>query len=168
MGVCQEKRRPNMAFEIERKYLPSGTHRIPLPRECHLITQGYLAREGGNAVRIRTTDADGLKTAVLCVKGSGTNHGTPEFEYHVPLVDAEELLHLCGKRVLTKRRYHVETLDHLFEVDEFLGSLKGLWVIELELATPKQKQFLPHWVGKEITKDPRYFNARLVESGIPT
>ncbi len=91
-----------MGLEIERKYLPRTAHKLFLPRECQLITQGYLAREAGNAVRIRITEADGLKSAVLCIKGKSTDLATPEFEYAVPLVDAAELLRLCGTRVLTR------------------------------------------------------------------
>lgn len=157
-----------MGIEIERKYLPSKIKPIPLPKKCQLITQGYLAREAGNAIRIRITEADRIKTAVLCVKGKDRGHGTPEFEYPVPLVEAAELLNLCSARVLTKKRYHVTFENHLFEIDEFLGPLLGLWVIELELSSIGQKVNLPSWVGAEVTGDSRYYNAELVASGIPT
>jgi CYTH domain-containing protein len=35
-------------------------------------------------------------------------------------------------------------------------------VAELELQTEDQEFFKPEWIGKEVTGDPKYFNANLV------
>lgn len=36
-------------------------------------------------------------------------------------------------------------------------------VAEVELESPDQPLELPDWVGEEVTHDPRYLNANLVE-----
>lgn len=156
-----------MGIEIERRFLPHFSDWKELATRSIFIKQGYIAREENNVVRIRIEDDGSDKKATLCVKGPPKNGRTPEFEYRVPITHGQALMNLCGKRVLTKRRYYIQHEQYLFEVDKFLGPLESLVVIEVELPTPKHKIMLPHWVGKEVTTDRRYTNASLVEHGIP-
>jgi adenylate cyclase len=50
----------------------------------------------------------------------------------------------------------------VWEVDEFEGENAGLTTAEVELKCEDQAVSIPDWVGKEVTKDSRYFNANLV------
>ena len=53
--------------------------------------------------------------------------------------------------------------DWLWEVDEFHGANDGLVIAEVELADEHQHIELPDWAGREVTGDPRYYNASLVK-----
>ena len=51
-----------------------------------------------------------------------------------------------------------------WEVDEFFGENSGLIVAEVELEREDQIFSLPPWAGREVTGDPRYFNAALTRN----
>jgi adenylate cyclase len=156
-----------MAFEIERKFLVRYDDWRKLVTESRVITQGYLARENGNVVRIRIEDTGIEQTAMLCIKGRPTDQGTPEHEYPVPLAEGRLLITLCGNLILTKRRHLIPYRNHTLEVDEFFDALAPLILLEIEFATVGEKITFPSWVGNEVTTDRRYTNAALVEHGIP-
>ena len=63
--------------------------------------------------------------------------------------------------IITKTRYKVLCGSHLFEVDVVEGANEGLVIAELELSTPDEPYKRPAWLGKEVTGDPRYYNAQL-------
>ncbi len=68
--------------------------------------------------------------AWLNIKSATLGVERDEYEYAIPLADAERMLAtLCGERV-EKIRHHVIVAGHLFEVDEFLGDNAGLVVAE--------------------------------------
>jgi adenylate cyclase len=112
-------------------------------------------------VRIRLQGRDGK----LTIKGRKVGGAAPEFEYDLPEEDARFLLeNLCLRPLVEKTRYHVGAADgHVWEVDEFHGANDGLVVAEIELDAPDEPFDKPDWVGKEVTADSRYTNARLVE-----
>ncbi len=146
-----------MGIEIERKFLVrDDAWRAGVTGVRHL-RQGYLAIDGGNAARVRT---DGTR-AWITVKGRRQGISRAEFEYEVPLADAEGLLILCGERLVEKRRHLVPHEGHTWEVDEFFGANAGLIMAEIELATAQERVDLPAWLGSEVSFDPRYTNARL-------
>ena len=87
-----------------------------------------------------------------------------EYEYEIPLADAEALLELCGGHRLKKTRYLVPYHGHTWEVDLFAGHLEGFCLAELELKSEDEAFDLPPWVGKEVTGDPRYYNSALARS----
>lgn len=156
-----------MPFELERRWLPRNDSWRKLTTGYVDITQGYIAREDGNAVRIRISTNDQISESVLCVKGPLTEKGAPEFEVPVKLSYGKGLLKLCGKRFLIKRRWFVVVDNLQYEIDEFRGGLAPLVIIELEL---KHRHIIfvpPPWVGEEITGKPYFNNAHLVELGIP-
>jgi CYTH domain-containing protein len=91
------------------------------------------------------------------------NLARPEYEYPIPVEDANELLDtLCLKPIIEKTRYTIEYAGLLWEVDEFEGENAGLIIAEVELTAADQRILLPDWVGKEVTDDPRYYNASLI------
>ena len=145
-----------MGREIERKFLVRG--RAWRTRSPLLIRQGYLSLEPERTVRVRTA---GVR-AFLTVKGISRGASRDEFEYPIPLADARRLLRLCVRPLLEKRRHRVRFRDRTWEVDEFLGQNRGLVVAEVELERERASLHLPPWAGREVTDDPRYYNASLI------
>jgi adenylate cyclase len=144
-----------MAIEIERKFLVTGTQwRQAAPLR---LSQGYLSRDKERTVRVRIA---GPK-AFLTVKGLSQGASRAEFEYEVPLQDAQQMLALCDGPVVEKLRHVLAFAGLTWEVDEFLGANQGLVVAEVELAREDQPIDKPSWVGAEVTDDPRYFNSSL-------
>jgi CYTH domain-containing protein len=99
----------------------------------------------------------------LTVKGITVGTARAEYEYEIPADDASEMLdNLCEHPLIEKTRYRVQHHGLTWEIDEFEGDNAGLIVAEVELEEEDQAVILPDWVGKEVTGDPRYYNARLV------
>ncbi len=146
-----------MGIEIERKFLVREDAWRAGVTAVRSLRQGYLAIDGGNTARVRT---DGLR-AWITIKGRTQGISRAEFEYEVPLADAEGLLALCGERLVEKRRHLVPHEGRTWEVDEFFGANAGLVLAEIELAEADEWVTLPPWLGQEVSADPRYTNARL-------
>ena len=122
--------------------------------------QGYLCLGSGSTVRVRTCGCRGYIT----VKGAGAGMVRREFEYEIPFPDAKEMLEeVCAKPLIVKDRYRIVHKGFTWEVDLFHGANEGLVIAEIELETPEQVFPLPEWIGREVTGDPRYFNASLVK-----
>ena len=99
----------------------------------------------------------------LTVKGISIGATRSEYEYEIPAADAEEMLNsLCEKPIIEKDRYKIPIGEVTWEVDEFLGINHGLVVAEVELQSEDQTFPKPSWIGKEVTDDPKYFNANLI------
>jgi CYTH domain-containing protein len=146
-----------MKIEIERKFLVSNDAWRPA-RGGVLYRQGYLCTDPERTVRVRV----GGGTAILAVKGGGDGLARPEFEFAIPPADAEELLgHCCLQPPIDKYRYRIPFAGLTWEVDEFLGANAGLVLAEVELQRTDQQVTLPTWIGREVTGDPRYYNAYL-------
>jgi adenylate cyclase len=146
-----------MPKEIERKFLVNGSDWKTVRPE--FFRQGYLNTDPERTVRVRIAD----EKAWLTIKGITRGCTRSEFEYSLPLKNAEELLELCEKPIIEKLRYKVPVEGHLWEVDEFLGENEGLVLAEIELEEEGQRIILPVWIEREVTDDPRYYNANLVE-----
>jgi CYTH domain-containing protein len=71
---------------------------------------------------------------------------------------------LCEAPLIEKTRYKIEYAGLTWEVDEFAAENQGLIIAEVELTDENQSIELPEWIGKEVSDDPRYFNANLVEN----
>jgi len=149
-----------MGTEIERKFLVndrSWKRNVQAVR-CR---QGYLCPGSGTTVRVRIMAGRGY----LTIKGRGTGIARMEYEYAIPVADAEEMMErLCEKPLIEKNRYTVEHAGMFWEVDEFFGENSGLIVAEVELEREDQIFSLPPWAGREVTGDPRYFNAALTRN----
>lgn len=144
-----------MGVEIERKFLVQGDGwktSIGV-----LYRQGYLNRDKARTVRVRIAG----NAAFLTVKGVSVGATRAEFEYPIPLADAEGLLALCDGPLVEKTRHHVSVGDTLWEVDAFAGDNAGLVVAEVELMSEDQPFARPDWLGEEVTHDARYFNSNL-------
>lgn len=149
-----------MAFEIERKFLVDASK---LPAQILVdgekISQGYLCSEPARTVRVRTKGKRGF----LTVKSANVGIVRKEFEFEIPLDDAEEILKLCPN-VLQKVRYKIEHAGKIWEVDVFSGRHDGLILAEVELSAENELVELPDWLGEEVSNDPRYFNSSLALS----
>lgn len=148
-----------MGIEIERKFLvATDGWRNAATRVLHL-RQGYLSKSPGCAVRVRVSS----DAAWLTVKGRSVNGIKPEFEYPVPVADAVAMLDNLAQKPLIEKNRHLIPMDGFtWEVDEFFGENKGLIIAEIELASLDQPYPVPTWLGREVTGDPRYYNASLV------
>jgi len=144
-----------MSVEIERKFLVEGdTWKTAQPIQ---LRQGYLNTDKSRTVRVRIAGPN----AFLTIKGITTNVSRPEFEYLIPLEDAEELLLLCEDSIIDKQRYTFPFGDVIWEIDEFRGANEGLVVAEVELTSETQEITLPDWIGEEVSDDARYYNSSL-------
>ena len=145
-----------MALEIERKFLVDEKKVAALNLTGgEKIFQGYLSRNP--TVRVRVKGEKGF----LTIKSKNVGIVRNEFEYEIPLADAEELLKLCEPNILQKVRYKVEHAGKIFEVDIFEGRNQGLILAEVELNSPTEFVDLPDWIGKEVSNNPKYFNSNL-------
>lgn len=149
-----------MAKEIERKFLVKND---PAWGDIQGIDirQGYLCNSVARTVRVRISGTKGY----LTVKGKTIGATRAEYEYGIPLEDAEMMLdNLCQRPLIEKIRRRVEHQGMLWEVDEFSGENSGLVVAEVELDDEKQTFTKPTWITEEVTEDPRYYNANLVST----
>ena len=148
-----------MAQEIERKFLVlDDSYKHEAFSNSH-IQQGYICSDRGRTVRVRIRDA----RAYITIKGPSLDGGLSryEFEQEIPLDDARQLLTLCEPGIIDKTRWLVKSGSHTFEVDEFFGDNEGLVMAEVELQSPSDEPKIPHFIGKEVTGDRRYYNSQL-------
>jgi len=147
-----------MATEIERKFLVKDDTWRGLGKGSH-YRQGYLSTEPDRTVRVRVAAGKGY----LTIKGRTVDATRAEYEYVIPLADADTMLdELCERPLIEKTRYRINQQGLVWEVDEFEGENAGLVIAEVELASADQVVALPDWVGEEVTTDPRYYNANLI------
>ncbi|MCA9838047.1 MAG: CYTH domain-containing protein [Trueperaceae bacterium] len=145
-----------MAIEIERKFLLTATDWLS-NLEGTAYKQGYLLNSEDTTVRVRVAGRQGF----LTIKARAAGLARPEYEYEIPLQDAEELLKLCPNTI-DKTRHKVKVGRHSWDVDLFHGENGGLSLAEVELSDPEESFEKPAWLGQEVTNDKRYFNAYLV------
>jgi len=147
-----------MSKEIERKFLVKQPH-ILKGLEGERIVQGYVAKEAGamtTRVRIRSN------RAFITLKGPSAGSARDEYEYPIPLEDAEEILgRYCQGRIVCKTRHLVDHDGMTYEIDVFEGRHAGLVVAEVELVDERQRICLPSWIGNEVTSDARFGNFAL-------
>jgi adenylate cyclase len=145
--------------EIERKFLVNDSVKAALNSASKfVIRQGYLNRSKDCTVRVRVKNDKGF----LTIKGASNNFTRDEFEYEIPLEDANHLFEMCGEFVLDKIRYEVVFEGKTWEIDEFHGKLAGLFLAEIELTDEKEEFIEPEWLGKEVSLDARFTNSNLV------
>ncbi len=144
--------------EIERKFLVRRDL-FPTTGAGIIMRQGYLSVDPDRVVRIRR-EGD---RAWITIKGKMEGITRPEFEYPVPLEDAEALLRLALFPPVEKIRHRVTVEGTLWEVDEFLGVNAGLLMAEVELESEDAPFSRPVWLGEEVTHDRRYYNSQLAQ-----
>jgi adenylate cyclase len=149
-----------MALEIERKYLVINDNWKDSVVSQTVIKQGYLATTSKASVRVRVEGEE----ANINIKGSRVGISRPEYEYPIPLEEAEELLeHLVIDAVIDKIRYKVKCGAHIWDLDLFQGANQGLVIAEVELSHEDETFEIPVWVGEEVSREQRYYNANLVK-----
>jgi adenylate cyclase len=153
-----------MGVEIERKFLVVGDDwRAGVQRSVRMA-QGYLNDHAAVAagtqrasVRVRIGDGRGW----LNLKSREAGPSRQEFEYEIPLADAQALLALCVGAPIDKVRHYVPFAGFTWEVDEFAGDNAGLVVAEIELPAVDAVFARPEWAGAEVTHLARYYNLAL-------
>lgn len=148
-----------MPTEIEHKYLVKiDLWKQIVPDSSKPVKQGYIAATPVSSVRVRVMGDQGFVT----IKGKSANASRLEFEYEIPLSDAEEMLEKFCSQDIIKTRHYVQHGDHTWEVDEFHGLNSGLIVAEIELSSIDEKYQLPDWIDRNVTTEKQYTNANLV------
>ncbi len=148
-----------MAIEIERKFLLANDGWRKHINDQKKIVQGYLANTELGSVRIRLSGDE----ASLNIKSMTVGVSRTEYEYAVPLKDAEALLNeLCMRPLIEKTRYYIRLAEHTWEIDVFEADNSGLVVAEIELSAPDEIFSRPDWLGREVSDDARYYNVALV------
>ncbi|MEM9091339.1 MAG: CYTH domain-containing protein [Cyanobacteria bacterium P01_F01_bin.53] len=150
-----------MAQEIERKFLVTNDSWRTLAKG-QPYCQGYLATaEPGQSVRVRIAGDQGF----LTIKGPAQGVTRAEFEYSIPVADAQKMLEtLCQRPFIQKMRYRLPIDDVVWEIDEFEGENAGLIVAEVELHSEEQPFERPDWLGEEVSGQTRYYNSSLVKN----
>jgi adenylate cyclase len=149
-----------MATEIERKFLVQNDLWRDQVIEESRLQQGYLANQNNASIRVRTANG----RAWLNIKSATLGIRRLEFEYEIPLEDAEQILQeIAQQPFIDKIRYKVKCGDHVWDLDVFEGANNGLVVAEVELGTEDEAFEMPQWAGAEVSGDPRYYNVNLVQ-----
>jgi adenylate cyclase len=147
-----------MAYEIERKFLVDISKMDKLEKG-YIIKQGYIETTNKSTIRIRIQD----QSAFLTLKGERNGTKRLEFEYEIPLDDANEMLEkLCFKSMIDKTRYKLKIENHVWEIDVFHGINDGLIVAEIELNDENETFDIPDWITKEVTNERKYYNSNLI------
>ena len=145
--------------EIERKFLVDHSAWVKqIKAKSFNITQAYLYNSKDQTIRLRLKDAK----AYLTIKGPTSGLTRKEYEYEIPYQEAEEMIMDLKLKVLKKRRYLIDFSNKMWEVDVFEGNLKGLIIAEIELEFEQEAFEKPAWIGKEVSYDPSYYNANLI------
>jgi len=148
-----------MAIEIERKFkvISSEYKQLGKPLYCK---QGYLNIPHEPFIRVRIMEGK----AYLTLKGNNKGISRLEFEYEIPIRDANDLLsNFCSTPLIKKNRYTISIETTIWEIDEFLAENSGLVIAEVELSSEKTNFVKPDWIGQEISNDTKYYNYNLAQ-----
>lgn len=147
-------------LEIERKYLlETMDWKKEIIQSITNIKQAYLFEDHEKSVRIRVRSDQAFLTIKM---GKGVTRN--EFEYSIPVCDAEEMIEKAALLCLEKDRFVIEYQDAVWEIDVFKGKYEGLVLAEIELRDENQEIQLPAWIGEEVTNDPAYLNVNLFKN----
>ncbi|MGH8558125.1 MAG: CYTH domain-containing protein [Methylococcales bacterium] len=154
-----------MAIEIERKFLVINDNWRRSVTKSSRMWQGYLSQSGTASVRVRRDAERGW----INIKSVTPGVQRQEFEYEIPLTDAERLLDILARKpLIEKTRHFTEIGSHTWEIDEFEGENAGLIVAEIELNEAEEVFERPAWIGAEVTYDLRYYNTNLAQKPYTT
>jgi CYTH domain-containing protein len=154
-------------FELERRWLLTS---LPKPLQnsdtFHLITDRYII---GTPLRLRRMEnAVGQVVALkLTQKYQAVDqsaYATTITNFYLDGVSYETLLSLPAK-TLRKKRYPLQNGRYKFSIDQFVGSLTGLLLAEIEqpdmpslMQTPQ-----PIFAQREVTEEPAFTGGELVQ-----
>lgn len=144
--------------EIERKFLVNQSLWSALEKpQPVLIKQGYISKGDKGVVRVRIKG----EKAYLTIKSANIGIERAEFEYEVPVPEAEMLFAIFCERFIEKKRYELEHGGKTWEVDEFICPKQDFILAEIELQEANESFELPDWLDNEVSNDPIYFNSNM-------
>ena len=147
-------------LEIERKFLVDAKAWEIQPKGIPaIISQSYLLNTIEKTIRLRIKDKD----AYVTIKGPTKGITRAEFEYKIPIADAQIMMDTFNLKVLTKKRFEVRMNKTLWEIDVFEGALSGLILAEVELQSEDETFEKPPWLGQEVSHLAAYYNANLID-----
>jgi adenylate cyclase len=155
-----------MGIEIERKFLLNSDDWSQHTDKSVRMAQGYLndmqaLRTGAQKASVRIRIAG--EQAFLNMKSRELGTTRQEFDYEIPVADAEDLLKLCVGGLIDKTRHYLRHAGFLWEIDVFEGDNAGLIVAEIELPSADTEFAKPDWAGRQVTDELRYYNLALAE-----
>lgn len=149
-----------MPVEIEHKYLVDKAKWQEVQADNSVeMTQAYMVSEANKTIRVRTAD----KLAFLTIKGKTQGASRAEFEYEIPVNEANELIEQFCTKTVKKRRFYVAFKGKTWEIDVFSDKNEGLIVAEVELDSEMERYEKPDWVTIEVTSDFKYTNSQLAK-----
>ena len=152
-----------MGLEIERRFVVVGEEWRALAGPALPLRQGYLAGSPqGFTVRMRIM---AMEQAWLTLKAPAEGIARHEFEYRIPLVDAEALWGLAPDRLI-KTRYELSLKGGDWVVDCFEGANAPLVLAEVELVSAEDRLEIPAWCWQEVTGASEWNNAALARTPI--
>ncbi|CAH0311979.1 CYTH domain-containing protein [Roseomonas sp. CECT 9278] len=157
-----------MKHEIERKFLViDDGWRAAVTETVHL-RDGLVATFGGGKVRVRIATAQGAPPrAWVTLKGPRSGISRREFEYAIPLAEAEAMLaEFCDGHVVEKHRHLVPHAGQVWEVDVYGGPLTGVVHAEIELDSATAAVIPPPWLGPEVTGQPQHSKRALIIASV--
>lgn len=122
------------------------------------MTDGILGKLHGVEVYVRRDS----ERAWLSVRGPGIGPDRAEFEYEIPVSQADALHH-CGLAgpPLVQGRHVVLHAGQFWMVDAYQGRLAGIVVAEIKMRQGSGDLDLPPWIGREVTDDARFSRSGL-------
>ena len=145
--------------EIERKFLVNQEKwsKISKPKPI-LIKQGYISKSDLGVVRIRVKG----EKAFLTIKSSNFGIERYEFEYEIPVLEAEKMFELFCEKCIEKYRYEFLYAGKVWEVDEFIQPKQSFILAEIELSSKDEIFSKPEWLENEVSNEKMYFNSNLL------
>ena len=153
-----------MVIEIERRFIVEGEDWRKFAESPQEFRQGYLASEiNGWNIRIRILGKEkALLTLKIKTKSLLANH---EFEYEIPMNDAENIWKMTTDRIYKTRSY-VHFSNKKWVIDCFQKQNHPLVIAEIELNSEEEIIEIPKWCIEEITGQYQWSNASLAKSPI--
>ena len=149
-----------MALEIERRFLIKNDNWKEFINKKIYIEQGYLSKSLEDwIIRVRLTDKKSKIALKKHIKGF-TNF---EFEYSIPLSDAETIMSNLSSTI-KKERFFLEVEKKSWIIDCFKENNYPLKIAEIELSDEEENISLPSFISKEITGMTHYSNFSLANN----
>ena len=146
-----------MALEIERRFLIKNDNWKEFINKKIYIEQGYLSKSLDDwIIRIRFTG----KKAKIALKKHIKGFTNFEFEYSIPLSDAETIMSNLSSTI-KKERFFLEVEKKSWIIDCFKENNYPLEIAEIELSNEEEDLFLPSFISNEITGLTHYSNFSL-------
>ncbi len=147
-----------MALEIEKRFLVTGDDWKEHAISSMQIRQGYLSINFEEwVVRVRIIDN---KQSFIGLKSSLNGTINTEFEYKIPIEDAESIWNNLNHK-LKKIRFNLNFNNASWVIDCFQDKNYPLKIAEVELENSQSIVSTPNWCGEEITGQKHLSNAAL-------